>query len=52
MKKTICRLVILFGFLVLVGIIRGAFRGVSEWWCFPIMFGMWVAGKIGGFYRY
>lgn len=55
MKKRICGLIILIGFILVVGIVGGVDNGEplsNAWWCFPIMFAMWGAGKIGGFYKY
>ncbi len=50
MKRRICKVLFVIGLILIIGIVGGVECGEpfsNAFWCFPIMFVMWVVAKAG-----
>ena len=50
MKKKICGFLFIVGMVLILGLVGGIEHGEplsNGFWCFPIMFVMWVISRVG-----
>lgn len=53
MKRRICKVLFVLGWILIIGIVGGVDCGeplTNALWCFPIMAAICVVGKIGGLF--